>query len=266
MSIMTDRRDCRIDASAPQPADTSRFSWSGFCKTDMVMQYASIPEHACDELWAHPEHNRCPAISSRRIQWRNSLSFPRSWCPSFRPPAHANPPSPPSSRSTRRSMSSLRLAKANTTDARAGRRFGAAPPLRLLTCPPAARRRFLHSAAPDFFLWSSALGFASLMWSCGAFALREAPPRRYALPNVTAPLPHRRSRCPKLHLRWSLGRPLQFRPALARRQPPSLFMLSLSWSSRLPARANTAKTAAGRAVLPDPGACSAARCTRRGAC
>lgn len=263
---MTDRQSCRIDASAPQPAGIARFSWSGFCKTDMVTRYASIPEHACDEVWAHPEHNRCPVISSRRIQWRNSLSFPRSWCPLFRPPAHAKPLSPLSSRSTRRSMSSQRRAKANSTKTCAGRRFGAAPPLRLLTRPLVARRGVLCSAAADNFLWPSALRFASVMMSLRASAQGDALPGRYALPNVTAPLPHRRSRCPKSHLRWSLGRPSQFRPAPARRQPPSLSMLSLSWSSRLPARVNTAKTAAGRAVTPDPGACSAARCTRRGAC
>lgn len=254
------------DASAPQAAGVARFSWSGFCKTGIVHGYASVLEHACEKLWVHPEHNRCPAISSRRIQWRNSLSFQRSWCPSFRPPAHARHPSPLSSRSTRRSMSSRRLAKASITDLISGQCTCAAPALQTAGHPPTRLQPLQFRCSFRFSLWSISLCSATLSVRFAAMRQGAEQPGPHALSDLSAPLVYRRSRCPNLPLLWSLARPSQFRPAPAKHPHLSPSWRPRSWSSPSLAKASTAKNSRGRAPVPGPTPRAAAPQIRRCIC
>lgn len=244
-------RHSPYDASAPQADGLISFSWSGFCKPDIMRGYASVLAHICEKQRARENQTQRSGNTSRRILWRNSLLCQRSWCPSFRPPAHAKLPSRPSNRSAHRSMSNRHRPKANTTNLLTGQGLRSAPTLTLLNmlAPRSAHWGFL--ACPVNFLWPESAASASL-WTrrrlhCGASARfwRASPVRA-----LTEPV-NRSFSCPKSLSCWQSAQLSQFRPVHAKHRNQSPSWPSRSWSSPPPARANTAKTFTGPVFRPD---------------
>lgn len=245
--MLTKLRPIHADAGAPQPAGMPRFSWSGFCKTDMVQLHAFIPEHVCQAVGAYPEHNWCPANSSRRLQWRNSLSCLRSWCRLSRPPVRARPlnRSIISNPCMRRSMSSQARPKVNIAKFGAGQSLRTAPFFR--TCLDLHRSGLLKPVR--FSLWPSCPPCASLGNLRRVIARPSTMPRRCATADVSGLTPERRSRCPNLHSRWSSARPSPLRPARVQPLHRSPSWPPRSWSSLKASRAS-AELTCDRAEMP----------------
>lgn len=239
-----------IDATAPQLPAMCSFSWSGFCKGGSIDRYASILAHANQNQWARAIWNPRPGNTSRRIQWRNSHSWRRSWCLSYRQPAPARLPSLSSTlnRYPHRSMSSRCRAKANT-DIVPGQGHGLAP----------------VSACPSGRAWCC-VNFASalnLLWKKQRDSVRVASRRRPEICAKVAPgkgavalrpekCCNRRYPCRSLHFSLPSAAPWRSRLVPARHPSPSQCPQRppLSWNP-LPPRANT-ESGAGLTSGSDP--------------
>lgn len=246
------------DASAPQADGLIRFSWSGFCKTDIMRGYASVLAYIHEKQRAHESEILRSGNTSRRIKWRNSLLCQRSWCPSSRQPAHAKPPSRPLNRLALRSMSSPLRAKANTTNLLSGQGLRSAPIPAFVgyKAPRAALTGFFSRS--QTFLWPDYAASASL-WTRRRGSRGASVRARRVLPvsALTATV-NRSFSCPNSPSCWLSAQPSPFQLAHAKPLNQSPSWPSRSWSSRSPAKANTAKIFVGPVFWPDAAIAAAA--------
>lgn len=109
---------CLYDAGLQQSLGPERFSWSGFCKSGMILLRVPIQARVNNNQRARALKKSRSGNLSRRIEWRNSLWPQRFWCPLSQQPALKSPPSLSniSSRFRHRSMLSQARPKADITD------------------------------------------------------------------------------------------------------------------------------------------------------
>lgn len=249
---MSDRIHSRQDdASAPQADGMISFSWSGFCKPDIMRQYASVLAHICEKQRARETKTLRSGNTSRRILWRNSLLYPRSWCPSSRPPAHGRLPSRPSNRSLRRSMSSPHRPKANTTNWFSGQGPRSAPTLGPDNTSAWRAASGLFFACFENFLWSAYPASASLL-TRRRVQRRASARYRQGLPVRASVEPANRSfSCQRSPSCLPSVQPLPSRPVPVRPPNPSLSWRNRSWLSPSQAKASIAETRVGLVSRPD---------------
>lgn len=244
------------DATAPQPHEAIRFSWSGFCKDGMMRRYAFILAHAHGSQPTRKTTIPRPGNTSRRIAWRNSPLCQRFWCPSFRPPVQRRLQSlcSISSRSQRRSMSSRHLPKVNITDISSGQSTHSAPTLRAMSDMVCGgiqcRSRFF--ARFQNFLWRRFVACVSVESWRGGVCRVVALPGDHVLPDSPARLVNRSITCRKSLSCWPSAQLSRCLPAPARPRSQSRSWQHPSWPNRSHTRVSIVEFLTGRAPAPDP--------------
>ncbi len=171
MNAMTKSTTARpSDATLQQSIGFKRLSWSGFRKSDINGQRASIQACVNNNQRARASKKSRSGNLSRRIEWRNSLWPQRFWCPLSRQPVQKKPQMLViiSSRSRPRFMLSQARLKANTTD------LGSRQGVNSASFQACFAAKLFHKIPDDLPVYAQEL---TSLWSMGDVSVSLIVPR-----------------------------------------------------------------------------------------